>query len=130
MLHRFSRGPGVKTGVELGHIELERHREGLQIGVAKGALAFAILMAKQVIMILPKLALLIRALTGLGRPARFLSASVAVDDNEMMVLKPYIAPLHILIDELARRASGKLPAVRSLEVGEFLNNHLGVGRAL
>jgi hypothetical protein len=48
----------------------------------------------------------------------------------MMVLKPDIALLHVLIDELARRASGKLPAVWSLKVGEFLNDDLGVGRAL
>ena len=128
MFHRSGRRLGVETGVELGHIEPEGDREGLKVSIAECPFPFAVLMVEQIVMILPELTLQVSAFTGFGRSAGLLAAKIAVDDDEMMILKPDVPRLHVLINELARRASGKSPAVWSLKVGEFFNHDLGIGR--
>ena len=80
-------------------------------------------------MVKPELALISRALAGLGRAARFVAADVAVDDDKVTILKAdALTGGDVFVDELATRASGKKPTVWSLKVGEFLDDHLGVLR--
>jgi hypothetical protein len=47
----------------------------------------------------------------------------------VLVLKSHAQPGgDVRVFDLATRASGKLPAERSLKVGEFLDHHLGIRR--
>ena len=81
---------------------------------------------EQPVVIIPELALLVRALRGFGRPVRFPTAPT-VQDRIVLVDEFDLAGLDILFVDSTRRVDCKIFAVRSLEVGVFDEGHFGVG---
>jgi hypothetical protein len=77
---------------------------------------FAAPFAEQFVVILPKLALRIRALGGIGSPMRFTNFTL-IDYGVIAIRELDFAGLEIILIELALRAKRKIFAVRSLIVG-------------
>lgn len=76
-------------------------------------------------MIFPKCVLVGGALAGLTGPLRLGS-----QEGKVLVTEAYTTALDIFFVDLAPRASGKSPAIRSLEVAELDHGNRRVGIAL
>ena len=76
-------------------------------------------------MILPECILVGRTLAGLASPLR-----LRPQEGKVLVTEAHHATLDILFIDLAPRASGKSPAVRSLKVAEFNEGNRGLGITL
>ncbi len=79
----------------------------------------------QPIVVSPKGLLLGGTFAGLGRPLR-----LRPQEGHVLITEAHQTCLHVLFIDLAPRASGKSPAVRSLKVAEFDDNDRGVGISL
>lgn len=115
----------INALIERGGIETNIGGEFFQVRFGISADAFAAPFAKQLVVIFPELALLVRALGGVCRPMRFANLAL-IDDREIAIGEFDLACFEIIFFELALRAKCKIFAVRSLKIGILNQFEFGV----
>lgn len=118
----FSR---VQTLVESFGIQTQVSSELLEILLAERSLVFTGLAVEDLVVIGPKRVLLGCTFTGFPCPLRLGSKKC-----EVPVAKAHDTGLDVLFIDLASRASGKSPAIGSLEIAELNNRDRRVRVAL
>jgi hypothetical protein len=103
-----------EAGVERLAVQPQLDGEPLQVVLAEGSPVLARLAFVQPVVVRPKSSLLGGALAGLGRLLR-----LRAEKSIVQVAKAGLARFDVRLIDLALRASGKTPAVWSLEVAEF-----------
>lgn len=104
----------IHTGVECRRVEFQVGGKFFQLVLAKPALVFSRLTSKQLVVILPKRILIIRALARFRRPTRLWT-----QERELRVTESDDPRLNVLAIDLTQRVSGEFRAVRSLKIGEL-----------
>ena len=114
LLHLLRVLARIQALVELGRLQAEVLGESLQLVLGERALVLAVLALEQLVVILPELALVARALAGFRGPLGFFA-----QEGHVHVTESNITRLDVLFLDLATRASGPTAAERSLEVADL-----------
>lgn len=114
----------VEARAEPGLVESQLGGETFQIRFGVRAAIFAALSGKQQVVVLPELALLIRAFGCACRPFGF-----RAEDGDVLIDEFDFTRIDKILFDATRRVISKSFAVRSLKIGQFDEGYRGLGVA-